>query len=199
MAIGVDGATARSVRREILLAEAARLFRAHGFHGVGIDDIGAAAGITGPGVYRHFPGKQALLAALIEDVGEELLHGGRAAAATSTVARRALEAVVDFHAGFAVDHPDRLAVWAQEERHLSEDDHRALRRRRRLYHATWHQLVAPLRPDLAAGEVRAAVVAAMGAVHGLTLHDDGGLDRTKVAPLASRLALAALLSRRLSR
>jgi AcrR family transcriptional regulator len=199
MAIGVDGATARTARREVLLVEAARLFRARGYHGVGIDDIGAAAGITGPGVYRHFAGKQALLAALIEAVGEELLRGGRAAAATTATPRRALEAVVAFHVDFALDHPERLAVWAEEERHVPEPERRGLRRRRRLYLGEWHQRVAVLRPDLAAREVRAAVLAALGALHGVTLQDDGGLERVALAPLASRLALATLLSRRVPR
>jgi AcrR family transcriptional regulator len=53
-------------RRAQLLASTARLFRRHGFNGVGIDDIGAAAGISGPAIYRYFSGKQALLAAILD-------------------------------------------------------------------------------------------------------------------------------------
>ncbi|MBI0385672.1 helix-turn-helix transcriptional regulator, partial [Streptomyces albiflaviniger] len=36
-------------RREQILKEAARLFAERGFHGVGVDEIGAAVGISGPG------------------------------------------------------------------------------------------------------------------------------------------------------
>ena len=60
--------TTSAPRRELLLRAAADLFAARGFHDVGMDDIGAAAGITGPGVYRHFASQQALL---------EDLSGGR--------------------------------------------------------------------------------------------------------------------------
>ena len=71
----MTSSTAARPRREQLLQCAADLFSARGYHAVGIDDIGAAAGISGPGVYRHFPGKQALLAALCDRVA--VLGDGR--------------------------------------------------------------------------------------------------------------------------
>ena len=70
--------TTAAPRRELLLEAAAELFAARGFHAVGIDDIGAAAGITGPGVYRHFAGKQALLEVLCDRAMTRLLDGARA-------------------------------------------------------------------------------------------------------------------------
>src|SRR5690606_17721877 len=44
----------RSRRREELLAVAANLFAARGFTNVTVDDIGAAAGVSGPALYHHF-------------------------------------------------------------------------------------------------------------------------------------------------
>src|SRR3990172_3114367 len=41
-------------RREAILDAATHLFSARGYADTGIDDIGAAVGITGPAVYRHF-------------------------------------------------------------------------------------------------------------------------------------------------
>ena len=52
---------ATPTRREQILAAAAELFARHGFHGVGIDDIGSAVGISGPALYRHFRSKDAML------------------------------------------------------------------------------------------------------------------------------------------
>ncbi len=49
-------------RRAQLADAAAELFRRHGYHSVGVNDIAAAAGVTGPAVYRHFRGKQDILA-----------------------------------------------------------------------------------------------------------------------------------------
>ncbi|MFJ6984038.1 MULTISPECIES: TetR/AcrR family transcriptional regulator [unclassified Streptomyces] len=64
-------------RREQILKEAARLFAERGFHGVGVDEIGAAVGISGPGLYRHFPGKDAMLAELLVGISGQLLTGAR--------------------------------------------------------------------------------------------------------------------------
>lgn len=46
--------------RQAIVDAAARLFRRHGFDGVGIDDIMAAAGLTRGGFYNHFRSKAAL-------------------------------------------------------------------------------------------------------------------------------------------
>lgn len=57
---GSEGASApyRASRREVILALATRLFRQHGFGRVGIHEIGLAADISGPAVYRHFDSKE---------------------------------------------------------------------------------------------------------------------------------------------
>jgi AcrR family transcriptional regulator len=47
----------RSRKQRAILGAASELFAARGFAAVGIDDIGVAARMTGPGVYRYFPGK----------------------------------------------------------------------------------------------------------------------------------------------
>ena len=49
-------------RREQILATAAELFAARGFHGVSVAELGAACGISGPALYKHFSSKQAMLA-----------------------------------------------------------------------------------------------------------------------------------------
>src|SRR4051794_5805373 len=92
-------------RREVILREAARLFAERGFLGVGIDDIGAAVGITGPGIYRHFPGKDALLGEILVSISERLLEGARARSG-STDPREALDALVAFHVEFALSFPE---------------------------------------------------------------------------------------------
>ncbi|WP_150957759.1 TetR family transcriptional regulator [Microbacterium testaceum] len=84
---------AKADRRAALLAAAARLFAERGFDGVTLGDIGEAAGVSGPAVYRHVSGKQALLGAILVDVSERLLEGVRRvaelAAADTTAELRA--------------------------------------------------------------------------------------------------------------
>lgn len=77
---------AKGARRAALLAAAARLFAERGFDGVTLGDIGEAAGVSGPAVYRHVSGKQALLGAILVDVSERLLRGGREVSAAHVFA-----------------------------------------------------------------------------------------------------------------
>src|SRR5688572_4200748 len=54
------------LRREMIVAAAAELFHERGYAGTSIEDIGAAVGMTGPAIYRHFSSKEALLSELLE-------------------------------------------------------------------------------------------------------------------------------------
>ncbi len=112
----------KAERRAALLTAAARLFAERGFDGVTLGDIGEAAGVSGPAVYRHVSGKQALLGAILVDVSERLLQGGRDVSARSTaeVARDASHAeALDPHVASPtpgrpadpprVEHPDPRA------------------------------------------------------------------------------------------
>ena len=47
----------KSDRRSQLLAAAEQLIAERGFLAVRLEDIGAAAGVSGPAIYRHFTGK----------------------------------------------------------------------------------------------------------------------------------------------
>jgi TetR/AcrR family transcriptional regulator, transcriptional repressor for nem operon len=58
--------------RDRIVAAASRLFRAHGFDGVGVDAIMKQAGLTHGGFYGHFDSKDALAA---EAVQEALARG----------------------------------------------------------------------------------------------------------------------------
>lgn len=148
-------------RRERLLSAAATLFAEQGFHAVGIDDIGAAAGITGPGVYRHFPSKSALLEALCDRAMTRMLDGARRLRAEHDDPDQALVALVELHAGFAAENRALLGVYVREQRALSDDVRRSLRRRQREYELVWREAAAPLRPDLEPAELAALVAAVL--------------------------------------
>jgi AcrR family transcriptional regulator len=61
---------ARETRREILDA-ALELFAENGFFGTGIREIARAVGVRESAIYHHFPSKEALLAALLTEAGQE--------------------------------------------------------------------------------------------------------------------------------
>jgi AcrR family transcriptional regulator len=181
-------------RRELLLEAAAEMFAARGFHAVGVDDIGAAAGITGPGVYRHFAGKQALLEALCDRAMTQMLDGARATAEDHADPAAALEALVDLHVTFSVDERALLGVWVREQRALSDDVRRSLRRRQREYEQVWRGPAAALRDDLSPEEAAVVVVAALALLNA-TAVADVHVQPERLKALLRTTALAALLSR----
>src|SRR5256714_11011062 len=98
-----DDRVRRRTRRDEILEIAMGLFASRGYHGVSMDDIGAAAGVTGPALYHHFAGKEAMLVAALAPVSEGLLEGGRArVAAHPGEPQQALESLVEFHVAFAL-------------------------------------------------------------------------------------------------
>lgn len=148
-------------RRERLLRAAARLFAERGFHGVSIEDLGAAAEISGPAVYRHFPSKDAVLAALLVGVSQRLLDGGRAVveqAAPDDAVRR----LVAFHAEFALTEPELISVQGRDLPNLSSPAARTVRRLQREYVEVWVRALTRLEPELSVEEARTRAHAAFG-------------------------------------
>src|SRR3954451_23397630 len=93
--------TARGERRERILASATSLFLENGFHGAGIDDIAAAAGVTGPAIYRHFKNKNAVLVALFDRLAERLTE--ILESVSTHDGRDALETLVRLHVRLAFE------------------------------------------------------------------------------------------------
>ena len=62
-----ERATKGERTREAIMAAASDLFRERGFRETSLGDIGAAAGVSGPAIYRYFKSKGELLSVLIEE------------------------------------------------------------------------------------------------------------------------------------
>lgn len=153
----------RRSRRDEILEIAVGLFAARGYHGVSMDDIGAAAGVTGPALYHHFAGKEAMLAAALIPVSERLLGGGRQrVAAHPDEPQAALAALVDFHVEFALDDPAVIALHLHELDRLPDEPRRQIRRLQRLYVEEWVGVLTRLHHDLSRDEARVLAHAAFG-------------------------------------
>jgi AcrR family transcriptional regulator len=182
----------RRTRRDEILEIAVDLFATRGYHGVSMDDIGTAAGVTGPALYHHFAGKEAMLAAAITPVSEELLAEGRKRTAEASEPGAALEALVGFHVAFAIDNPAVITLQLHELARLPEDSRRTIRRLQRLYVEEWVTAITRARPAMAAAEARIAAHAAFGLMNS-TPFLDSELDRDRVSELLRRMTLVALL------
>lgn len=162
-----------SGRREAILAAALALFRERGFHAVGIDEIGTAAGISGPGVYRHFPSKSALLVALLDGLSDRMLAAAEEIQKADDPPEETLGRLVDYQVATAVAEGAVLAVWLQDAQSLPQPDHERIRDRQDGYAAIWEATLARLRPELGPGATRTVVHAALGAINSIAFHDPG--------------------------
>lgn len=190
MAVGTPAARGR--RRDEILAVAVRLFAERGYHGVSMDDIGTAAGVTGPALYHHFAGKEAMLVAALAPVSQALLEGARQrVAGHESDPPAALAALVEFHVDFALASPGVIAVHLHQLDRLPAEPRREIRRLQRLYVEEWVNLLGGVRPELEPGERRVLVHAAFGLMNS-TPFLAGEVDRPRRAALLRTAALAAL-------
>lgn len=179
-------------RRAQIRDVAARLFATAGFHGVTIEDIGGACGISGPAVYRHFANKDALLADLLVGISEHLLAGGRAEVARGPDGL--LVRLVAFHLDFSIGDPDIVRVHDRDLDNLGDEPRRKVRRLQRAYVELWTTALREVRPDLTEAVARSRAHACFGLLNS-TPHSAVGVDEAVLRGQLSAMGLAALLAR----
>jgi AcrR family transcriptional regulator len=204
MAVGQDGGSPatradpggerqarRASRRAEILAAAAGLFARRGFHGVSIDDIGAAVGLSGPALYRHFAGKEAVLSEMLVDISQRLLAEGSRRVVTAPDAAAALDALLRWHIDFALTEPELISVQDRELANVPGPARRQIRRLQRLYVEEWVTVLSELFPGAAQTRLRAAVHAMFGLLNS-TPHSAAELPPAATAELLHAMARAAL-------
>lgn len=188
-ALHIDAA--RPSRREQILRAAAQLFAERGSRSVGVDDVGAAVGVTGPAIYRHFASKDAMLAEMLLRISERLLAGGTAqVAAAGDDPADQLRALIGFQVDFALDNPALITVQDRDLGALSERDARQVRQLQRRYVEEWVAVLARLHPEAPTTVCRAQAHAVFGLINS-TPHSAGRLARPAMAALLADLAWAA--------
>ena len=164
-------------RREQLLSTAADLFAERGFHGTSVADLGAACGMSGPALYKHFPSKDALLAAMLVSISEELLAVGTERSAAAPDATDALHALVDWHITFALANKSLIVVQDRDWASLPAEAREKVRTLQRSYVALWATRLRELDPGLTDVEATVRAHAAFGLLnstpHSAFLPEDG--------------------------
>lgn len=156
---------AKAVRRAALLSAASDLFARRGFNGVSIEDLGSAVGVSGPAVYRHFPSKQAVLAALLIGVSQDLLSGGSDVIDAAANPQEALAGLVRFHVDFALSNPDVIRAQDRDLDSLADADSREVRSLQRKYVEKWMAVLKQVRPTLDPLTLRVRVQATFGLIN----------------------------------
>jgi AcrR family transcriptional regulator len=177
-------------RRDEILATAAELFAARGFHGVSVADIGAACGISGPALYKHFPSKDAVLAEMLVEISERLLQVGRERSDAAPDATAALAALVEWHVDFALRHRPLIVVQDRDWESLPDDARERVRSLQREYVDLWAHRLREAHDGLRLDSARAMAHAAFGLINS-TPHS-GLLPDVRMRELLSRMAGSAL-------
>lgn len=184
----------KSDRRSQLLAAAERLFAERGYLAVRLEDIGAAAGVSGPAIYRHFPNKESLLVELLVGVSTRLLAGAREVQTRNPAPADALDGLIDFHLGFAFGEPDLIRIQDRDLAYLPEAAEKQVRKAQRQYVEVWVGVLRALHPDLDEGDARLAAHAAFGLLnstpHSLKPADNAGGEPLRAA--RSRTVMRAM-------
>lgn len=177
-------------RRQQILDTGAELFAARGFHGVSMADLGAACGISGPAIYKHFAGKEALLAEMLVSISEELLSVGSERVAVAASPTAALAALVEWHVDFALQHRALIVVQDRDWASLPPDAREQVRELQLSYVELWADQLRRLEPELEPDAARATAHAVFGLINS-TPHS-GLLPDPAMRELLSRMALGAL-------
>lgn len=181
----------KSDRRTALLAAAEQLIAERGYLAVRLEDIGAAAGVSGPAIYRHFSGKEGLLAELLVEVSTRLLSGGRAVVADAPDSAAALAGLIDFHLDFALGEPNLIRIQDRDLANLPAPASRRVRQAQRRYVETWVRVLREVHPGLDEDRARVMAHAAFGLLNS-TPHSVRTANRGQSRAVLRDMTVAAL-------
>lgn len=173
-------------RKAQLAAAAAASFADVGYHGVGIDDVAAAVGITGGAVYRHFGNKYELLRRAVFD-GVEVVES----AASGGASDEPLSGLLERLATMAIARRDLGVLLQRESRHLEPDDQAELRRRVSAVTARLGRLVRDERPHLGDDDVALIARSVLAVLASPSYHRIALADASDARVLNRMVALVA--------
>lgn len=177
-------------RREKIVASATKLFSRKGYTSTGIDEIGIASGITGPGVYRHFGNKSEVLSEVARRSLDRLLTGVTKAVNEGADEWEVLEGLVRNMIRSVLDDQAGWVITTREHRHLNPETLARIAGGYGHHMREWARALASARPELTSTEVRVIV----RCVSALTAPLAGTADvpRDRVEQLLTSAAMAVL-------
>jgi AcrR family transcriptional regulator len=168
-----------ATRHEEILDAALLLFRARGVGDVGIDEIGVAAGISGPTVYYYFPSKAHIVLGAFDRAGERVTAGIADVRSSATSPVDALERLIRSYVGVAMDTIDLIVLSSRERDAVPTSERERFRRRNRIIHDGWTSVVREVRPDLSEAETQLLVRTVFPLMHQAVETSEGHGDLTE--------------------
>jgi AcrR family transcriptional regulator len=178
--------------RQAIMAAATELFRERGFRETSLADIGAAAGVSGPAIYRYFDSKGELLSVLIEEAAitwrgtvDDVLNADTPPPVT-------LERLIDAAIELQLRNGNLRDVFNKEYRSLGDDARRRVTRIERVRMAEWVHLLCEVRPGLSEDDARAVVTMVDGMLRSITVLNE--MDRRQLARVMKDMVFGGLMS-----
>ncbi|MGW6035118.1 TetR/AcrR family transcriptional regulator [Gordonia terrae] len=181
----------KAMRRRELLAAAAVMFAERGFTAVRLDDLGAAVGISGPALYRHFQNKEAVLSELLVGVSQHLLEAGTDVVRSQPDGEPALRGLIDFHVAFSIESPQLIQIQDRDLHSLPDHSRRQVRHMQRRYVQLWVDTIRSGNTRVTEAAARTQVHAVIGLLNS-TPHSVTLLPLTECRRLLQRMAASAL-------
>lgn len=140
--------------KQALITAAVAEFAAKGFAGARVDEIAAAAGVNKQLVYHYFDSKQGLYLVALESVYAEIREKEKKLTLDALEPMEAMAQLVAFSFDYLAEHPEFIALLADENR--NQGTHlRASERLRKMHSPFIEMLEATLERGVAAGVFRA--------------------------------------------
>ncbi|HEX9681644.1 MAG TPA: helix-turn-helix domain-containing protein [Acidimicrobiales bacterium] len=152
----------RPHRRDEIIAAATTLFHERGYHATGMDEIGAAAGITGPAIYRHFESKEEILEQIVTDRSSAALEHAREIMEQAPTPLDAFRGLVTVYVDVILENPSLAYVGVFERRTLAGETKTRLERAERQHLEQWVRALIAVRPGLDEAEARVMIQGANG-------------------------------------
>ncbi|MBH0777662.1 TetR/AcrR family transcriptional regulator [Nocardia bovistercoris] len=173
-------------RKVQIVRAAARAFSERGYYPVGVDEIAAEVGISGPALYRHFANKYALLVAAAEEGARHLLDVARAADDSTLDPEPRLDALIKSLCEHTIEIRREAGLYRWERRYLEREDRVRIRKIYDDLNATVAAPIARLRPDTPPEDIAMLAASVLSAVASISAHRTA-LSGAKLLPLMRRM------------
>ncbi|MFJ6169177.1 TetR/AcrR family transcriptional regulator [Micromonospora orduensis] len=162
MTTGPTAATRPRNRRQVIVEAAGQVFSERGYHAASMEEIAAVVGISGPGLYRHFPNKYALFAECATVIVNKLVE-----VIDECPPEAALKDVLVAVTRVTVSHRTSGGLYRWEARYLERADRRLLRTK---FAHVVGRVVELVRREYPLPSEHLRAVAALGVIGSVTMH-----------------------------
>lgn len=178
-------------RKAQIAVAAGRAFSERGYHPVGVDEIAAELGISGPAIYRHFPNKYALLVAAADAEASALSAAVDEVTDESLAPAEQLDLLIESLAKATIEHRRAGGLYRWERRYLETADRARIRETLDHVGRSIAEPLSKLRPTTPLTDIAIHAAAALSVIGSITAHRTT-LAADQLEPLLERMADAVL-------